>query len=223
MSIINEPNGSAALRRHMIDGQLLPNDVTDERVIDAIEQVKREVFLPAERKGVAYIDKSIKIAENRYLMEPLTFAKLISFADIKADELVLDIAPGTGYSSAVLSKLVDAVVAIEENSNLADIATKNLAIEECDNVAVIEGTHTEGLAKQGPYDVIFIGGMIDEVPLKLLEQLTDNGRLLCILNQDGFGRAAIVTYNDKIMGVSILFDANAPKLPGFEKAKTFKF
>ncbi len=220
MSIINK---SAALRRHMIDGQLLPNDVTDERVIEAIEQVNREIFVPDERKGVAYIDKSIKIAENRYLMEPLTFAKLISMADIKADDLALDIAPGTGYSSAVLSKLVDAVVAIEENKSLAEIATNNLAIEECNNVAVVEGIHKEGLAKQGPYDVIFIGGMIDEVPVKLLEQLNEGGRLLCILNQDGFGRAAIVTYNDKIMGIRILFDANAPKLPGFEKAETFQF
>lgn len=223
MSITNELSGSAALRRHMIDGQLLPNDVTDENVIEAIEQVNRETFVPEERKGVAYIDKSIKIADGRYLMEPLTFAKLISNADIRSDELVLDIAPGTGYSSAVLSKLVDAVVAIEENSELAEAATKNLAAEECDNVAVIEGVHTKGLAKQGPYDLIFVGGMIDEIPVVLLEQLKEGGRLLCVLNQDGFGRAALVTYNDKIMGIRILFDTSAPKLSGFERTKNFQF
>ena len=102
-------------------------------------------------------------------------------------------------------------------------ATKNLAIEECDNVAVVEGIHKDGLANQGPYDLIFVGGMIDEVPINLLEQLADGGRLLCVLNQDGFGRAALVTYNDNIMGIRILFDANAPKLPGFEKTKTFQF
>lgn len=223
MSITSEQNASAILRRHMIDGQLLPNDVTDERVIEAIEKVNRETFVPAERKGVAYIDKSIKIADGRYLMEPLTFAKLISNAEIEPDELVLDIAPGTGYSSAVLSKLVDAVVAIEENNDLVEAATKNLALEECDNVAVIEGIHTKGLAKQGPYDLIFVGGMIDEVPVELLDQLNEGGRILCVLNQDGFGRAALVTYNDKVMGVRILFDTSAPKLPGFEKAENFQF
>lgn len=219
----NELSVSEALRRHMIDGQLLPNDVTDENVVEAIEQVNREAFVPAERKGVAYIDKSIKIADNRYLLEPLTFAKLISSADIKSDELILDVAPGTGYSSAVFSKLVDAVVAIEENAELSDIATKNLADQECDNVAVINASHREGLPNQGPYDVIFVGGMIDEVPVELLEQLTENGRLLCILNQDGFGRASLVTYIDKIMGVRVLFDASAPKLPGFEKTEKFQF
>lgn len=219
----NELSVSEALRRHMIDGQLLPNDVTDENVVEAIEQVNREAFVPDERKGVAYIDKSIKIADNRYLLEPLTFAKLISSADIKSDELILDIAPGTGYSSAVFSKLVDAVVAIEENPQLCDMATKNLADQECDNVAVINASHREGLPNQGPYDVIFVGGMIDEVPVELLEQLTDNGRLLCILNQEGFGRASLVTYIDKIMGVRVLFDASAPKLPGFEKTEKFQF
>ncbi len=223
MSMTNELSGSAATRRHMIDGQLLPNDVTDESVIEAIEQVNREAFVPEARKGVAYIDKSIKIADDRYLLEPLTFAKLISEANIQSDELILDIAPGTGYSSAVFSKLVDAVVAIEENNELAELATKNLADEGCDNVAVIQASHKEGLANQGPYDLIFVGGMIDEVPSTLLEQLNEGGRLLCILNQDGFGRAALVTFNDKIKGERILFDASAPKLPGFEITENFTF
>lgn len=223
MTMTNSTGGNADARRHMIDGHLLPNDVTDQNVIDAIEQVNREAFVPDERKGVAYIDKSIKVADGRYLMEPLSFAKLLSEADIQPNELVLDIAPATGYSSAVLCKLVEAVVAIEENAELAKNATKSLADQDCDNVALINSAHNEGLAKQGPYDLIFIGGMIDEVPQTLLEQLAEDGRILCILNKDGFGRAALITYNDKIKGVRILFDSAAPKLAGFEKAKGFEF
>ena len=219
----NDMSQSASLRRHMIDGQLLPNDVTDENVIEAIEQVNRETFVPDARKGVAYIDKSLKVADDRYLMEPLAFAKLLSHGEINNDDLVLDIAPATGYSSAVLSKLVDAVVAIEENETLAETATKNLADEGCDNVALVNASHKDGLAKQGPYDVILVGGMIDEIPDALLEQLSEKGRLLCVLNQDGFGRAALVTYRDKIKGVRILFDTQAPKLPGFEKVTKFEF
>ncbi len=223
MTTTRSTNDNASHRRHMIDGHLLPNDVTDENVIDAIEQVNREAFIPESLEGVAYIDKSIKVAEGRYLMEPLAFAKLLSAADIQKNELVLDIAPATGYSSAVLSKLVDAVVAIEENSELAEKATTNLADQDCDNVAVVGGSHVDGLAKQGPYDLIFIGGMIDFVPQALLEQLNEGGRILCVLNQDGFGRAALVTYDDKIMGVRILFDTAAPVLSGFEKEKKFEF
>jgi protein-L-isoaspartate(D-aspartate) O-methyltransferase len=223
MSIIPEATNEEAIRRHMIDGLLLPNDVTDERVIEAIELVNRQSFVSAERKGVAYIDKSIKVADGRYMMDPLSFAKLLSEADIRPNELALDVATNTGYSAAVLSKLVEAVVAIEENKELSETATKNLADENCDNVAVINSTHTDGLAKQGPYDLIFINGMIDDVPHELLEQLNEGGRILCVLNKDGFGRASIVTYNDKITGVRILFDSAAPKLPGFEKEDEFVF
>lgn len=223
MSIIPEATNEEAIRRHMIDGLLLPNDVTDERVIEAIELVNRQSFVSAERKGVAYIDKSIKVADGRYMMDPLSFAKLLSEADIQPNELALDVATNTGYSAAVLSKLVEAVVAIEENKELSETATKNLADENCDNVAVINSTHTDGLAKQGPYDLIFINGMIDDVPHELLEQLNEGGRILCVLNKDGFGRASIVTYNDKITGVRILFDSAAPKLPGFEKEDEFVF
>lgn len=223
MNTTSSNNDSASHRRHMIDGHLLPNDVTDVNVIDAIEQVNREAFVPASRKGVAYIDKSIKVADGRYLMEPLAFAKLLSAADIQKNELVLDIAPATGYSSAVLSKIVDAVVAIEENPELAEKATTNLADQDCDNVAVVSGSHVDGLANQGPYDLIFIGGMIDVVPQVLLDQLNEGGRILCVLNQDGFGRAALITYNDKITGVRILFDTAAPALSGFEKEKKFEF
>ena len=223
MSTAKDADRQAAARQHMIDGHILPNDVTDENVVAAIANVNREKFLPVESKDVAYIDKSIKVADGRYLMEPLTLAKLLSSAEIQSNELVLDIAPATGYSSAVISKLVDAVVAIEENETLAAAATLNLADENCDNVAVINAPHKEGLAKQGPYDLIFIGGMIDVVPETLLKQLNEGGRIVCVLNQDGFGRAAIVTYNNKIMGTRILFDTSAPKLDGFEKTKKFIF
>lgn len=223
MNTTNHANSEAAARQHMIDGHLLPNDVTDENVIDAISKVNRESFVPENRKGVAYIDKSIKVADNRYMMEPLAFAKLLSAADIKSDDLVLDIAPATGYSSAVFSQLVEAVVAIEEDETLAAQATESLAAEGCDNVAVINTSHKGGLAKQGPYDLIFIGGMVDQVPTALLEQLNEGGRVLCVINQDGFGRAALITYEDKIVGTRILFDTAAPKLSGFEIEKKFVF
>ena len=216
-------NLSSQSRQHMIDGQLLPNDVTDERVVEAISKINREAFVPAKLGGVAYIDKSIQVAPGRYLLEPMIFAKMLSEAEIKPNELVLDIAPTTGYSSAVLSKMLEAVVALEEDKTLAEKATNILAKENCDNVAVINGIHSQGLADPAPYDLIFINGMIDEIPESLLRQLNINGRILCILNQDGFGRAALVTYMNNIMGIRILFDANAAKLQGFEKIKGFVF
>jgi len=87
----------------------------------------------------------------------------------------------------------------------------------------VKGSLVEGLAKQGPYDVIFINGQIDETPINLLEQLSDKGRLLCVLNDNGVGKAAIMTYRDGIPGVRILFDASVPPLPSFRVSKGFSF
>lgn len=223
MNMTSEGKNGAAARQHMIDGQLLPNDVTDQNVVDAIASVDRKVFVPEQHRGVAYIDKSIQVSPGRYMMEPLAFAKLLSAANIQQSELVLDIAPTTGYSSAVLSKMAEAVVAIEEDKELAEIATQNLADEDCDNVAVINAPHKSGLANQGPYDLIFIGGMINEVPVELLEQLNEGGRVLCVLEKNGFGRASLVTNDNGIVGTRVLFDTSAPVLAGFEKARGFEF
>ena len=196
---------SAQARSSMIEGQLRPNNITDERVIEAIASVNREKFVPKAYAGVAYVDEDIRVAEGRYLMEPMVFARLLSEAHVKPTDLALDIACGTGYSSAILGRLAEAVVALEEDEDLVNSATAVLAEEACDNVAVVKGDVTAGLAKQGPYDLIFINGMVDEIPEAILDQLSEEGRVVCVLNDRGVGKACLVTYKDKVRGVRILF------------------
>ncbi|WP_321392098.1 protein-L-isoaspartate O-methyltransferase [Emcibacter sp.] len=215
-------NASQA-RSSMIEGQLRPNNINDENVIEAIASVNREKFVPKAFAGVAYVDEDIRVAEGRYLMEPMVFGRLLSEAHIKPTDLVLDIACGTGYSSAVLARLAEAVVALEEDDGLVETGTAVLAEEACDNVAVVKGDITAGLAKQGPYDLIFINGMVDDVPQTLLEQLSENGRLVCVLNDRGVGKASLVTYKDKVRGVRTLFDAAIPPLAAFARKEEFSF
>lgn len=214
---------TAIARQHMIDGQLRPNEVNDEVIIGAIASVCREKFVPKNLSGVAYHDNDIEVAPGRSLMGPMVFARLVDAAKVKDTDLVLDVACATGYSSAVLGRLAEAVVALEEDQKLVEIATDVLAVESCDNVAVVTGSLTEGLAAQGPYDLIFINGMIDHLPDTLVDQIADGGRLICVLNDNGVGKATYVTCENGIIGKRVLFDANIPSLDAFKKNDKFVF
>ncbi|WCL55798.1 protein-L-isoaspartate O-methyltransferase family protein [Gimibacter soli] len=210
-------------RSHMIDCQLRPNEVNDERLIAAIRSVPREHFVPKAKRSVAYVDEDIAIGEGRYLMEPMVFARLLTEADVQSSDVVLDIGGATGYSAAVIAGLAEAVVALEEDKKLAAAAEKKLGELEIINTAVVQGAHAEGVAKQGPFDVIFIGGLVEEVPQALLKQLADGGRLVCVREKDGVGRAHIVTREDGQFAARDLFDANVPPIPGFAKPAGFVF
>lgn len=214
---------TATARQHMIDGQLRPNEVNDDVIIEAIASVCREKFVPKNLSGVAYHDNHIQVAPGRSLMEPMTFARLVNAANVKDTDLVLDVGCATGYSSAVLGRLAEAVVALEEDEKLMEIATDILSAESCDNVAVVTGALTDGLAAQGPYDLIFINGMIDYIPDALLDQIAEGGCMICILNDNGIGKATYVTCENGIVGKRVLFDANIPALDAFKKKEKFVF
>lgn len=213
----------AQARSNMVEGQLRPNQVTSAALIEAISSVNREKFVPKGLSGVAYIDEDIEVVPGRFMMEPMVFARLVEVANVKPDDLVLDIGCVTGYSTAVFCRLAEAVVGLEETDELVEMATSILTEEACDNVAVVKGSLNEGLAAQGPYDLIFINGQVDDVPQILLDQLAENGRLICILNEGGIGKAVIISNRDGVMGKRIVFDASVPDLGAFSKKQSFTF
>lgn len=208
---------------HMIDSQLRPNEVNDERIIAAVSAVPRELFVPKAKRAVAYVDEDIDVGEGRFLMEPRVFGRLLTAADVQPSDIVLDIGCATGYSSAVLALLADAVVAVEENETLAAHAEKKLADLDIMNVAVVTCTMSDGVAKQGPFDVIFIQGAVEEVPAKLVKQLKIGGRLVCVKLEGGVGRAHIMRKSADSVSEQSLFDADIRLLSGFEKKQTFVF
>lgn len=215
--------GTSQARTTMINSQLRPNRMNDETIIHAIESVNREEFVPKAKRGVAYCDDDIEVAAGRYLMEPMIFAKLLGYADIKKSDLVLDIGCATGYSSAVISELADAVVALEEDAKLAAKAEATLAAQDSVNVAVVKGKHAAGVAKQGPYDVIFIGGAVADVPEALTAQLKEGGRLICVKLENSVGRGHLITKEQGKLVIKRLFDANVPVLAGFAAKESFVF
>ena len=213
----------AAARLSMVQNQLLPNRLTDAGVTAAMLAVPRERFVPPALAGVAYLDEDMALGRGRYLMEPRVFARLLQAAAIDEDDVVLDVGCGNGYSSAVISHLAGAVVALEEDQELARSAGELLAELERDNVAVVAGPLREGHADQALYDVIVVNGSIDAVPDLLVAQLSEGGRLLCVLGGARVGRATLVTRRGAASDARPLFDAAVPPLPGFARAGGFVF
>lgn len=207
----------------MIEGQLKPNRVSDAGVIAAMRDTPREHFVPKALRGVAYMDEDLEVAEGRYLLEPITFARLLEAAEIASDDLILDIGCATGYSSAVLAQLGEAVVAVEEDKDLAKTATERLSGLGIDNVAVVESPLVDGAPRQGPFDVIFLNGGAEVLSAALDDQLNEGGRLVCVRAQDGISRGHVRLKRRGIVGGRDLFDAYVPLLPGFERKPEFEF
>ncbi|MCH7929583.1 MAG: protein-L-isoaspartate O-methyltransferase [Proteobacteria bacterium] len=211
-------------RINMVENQVRPNRVADERVLAAMAEVPRERFVPRKYQGLAYVDEDIAVARGRYLMEPLALARLLDAAAIRPDDVVLDIGCATGYSSAVLARLANTVVALESDAGLAEDAVKVLGEIDADNVAVITGALEDGYPEQAPYDVIVLGGAVDEVPPAITDQLAEGGRLVAVVT--GGGRVGKVTLTLRTHGrlsSRVVFDAAVAPLPGFSIARDFVF
>ncbi len=214
---------SRVARLAMIAGQIRPNRVSDERVLEALHEIPRELFVPKALRGAAYIDEDLEVAEGRYLMEPMILARLLMEAEIGPDDVVLDIGCATGYSTAALSRLADAVVAVEEDPDLVEKASTKLAELGCDNAAVLEAVLTYGAPEQGPFDVIVLNGAVENIDHSLTDQLADGGRLVCVRLHEGTSRGYLMVKAGETVGGRDLFDAFTPVLPGYQLEKRFVF
>lgn len=214
----------ATARRHMIDSQVRTNDVPNLHVQEAMEVTPREAFLPGELRDQAYVERELAYAPGRRMLTARDFSKLAASADPKAGELVLDIACGSGYSTAVLAALSEMVVAVESDADLAAKAQDNLSGLDINNAAVIVGALKDGAPGQGPFDLIFIGAAIEEAPEALLAQIKEGGRLATILRTGGVSRGVVFDKCDGAISMRTMFDARSSDiLEGFAKPKTFTF
>ena len=214
----------AVARRNMVEGQVRSNRVTDPLVLRTLEEVPRELFVPNQLRGVAYLDEDIDLGNGRYLMEPMVFARLLQTAEIKTTEVVLDIGCASGYSAAVLARLASTVVALESDLDLAKRATALLAELSVDTVAVVTGALAQGDAAHGPYNVIVLEGAVAAIPDQLTRQWADGGRLLAVVaGESGVGRATLVVRIGDAFSSRIVFDANTAPLPGFQPKASFVF
>lgn len=210
-----------ALRTMMVDTQVRPSDVTKYPIIEAMLAIPREDFVPDALRGAAYADVSVPLDAGRSMLEPRTLAKMLDALDITGNELVLDLGCGLGYSSAVIARMADFVVAREEDEALAADAERRLGDAGVDNVAVIAGPLVEGDEKHGPYDVIVIEGAVEQVPAALIDQLKDGGRIAAIFAEGAAGAVRIGHKHRGHVDWRLVFNAGAALLPGFEVEREF--
>ena len=161
----------------MVDEQLRSRDIVDERVLDAMERVPRELFVPEKERPRAYDDVALPIGHGQTISQPYMVARICEVLGLRGDERVLDVGTGSGYQAAVLAELAGEVHTIERIPELAEQARANLAAGGYERVDVHVGDGTLGLPEHAPYDAIAVAAAAPGLPQRLYEQLEARGRL----------------------------------------------
>lgn len=162
----------------MVDTQLIPRGIADKRVLDAMQSVPRHLFVEKALWEQAYSDYPLPIGEKQTISQPYIVALMTEALELKGDERVLEIGTGSGYQTAVLSKLADKVFSIERISTLAERARKLLDELHCSNVVVRVFDGTVGWKDESLFDAILVTAASPDIPPPYIEQLKIGGRLV---------------------------------------------
>lgn len=215
--------------KNMVSNQLATSLVSDQRILDAMSSVPREEFVPERLRKSAYMDEDMEVFEGRYLMEPLTFARMLQLAAIKSTDKVLVVGACTGYSVAVIEQLAGQVIAVESQRELADTARKALKHVKR-NVEVFTSALAIGYPMFAPYDVILIEGAIRELPAVFADQLVEGGRIVTVLQkQKGIdavqGLGEMVTYTNRqgVLDMVRHIECSVALLSEFDAKQEFQF
>jgi protein-L-isoaspartate(D-aspartate) O-methyltransferase len=206
----------AGARRAMIESQLRPEGVTDAGVLEAMDAIAREQFVPEQVRPLAYGDRSLALGGGRFLAAPAVLGKLLSEMAPSAGERALVIGAGTGYSAAVLAAMGCDVLALESAAELGGRAREL-------KVRVVEGVLEAGHPASAPYDLILIDGAVEVLPDAIIDQLSDGGRLGTALIDRGVTRLIVGQKVAGAFGYLSIADAGVAALPGFSLPRSFTF
>jgi len=173
-----QPEELVRLRRAMVDEQLRGRDIVDQRVLEVMERVPRELFVPEVERPRAYEDAALPLGGGQTISQPYMVARIVETLSLRGDERVLDVGTGSGYQAAVLAELAGTVVTIERIPELAESARANLAAAGYDRVEVRVGDGTLGVPERAPFDAIAVAAAAPDFPQTLYEQLVPRGRLV---------------------------------------------
>ncbi|MGV8952201.1 MAG: protein-L-isoaspartate O-methyltransferase family protein [Cypionkella sp.] len=205
----------SARRVMMVDTQVRPSDVTKFPIIEAMLSVPREAYVPAALQEAAYVGENLDLGAGRVMPEARTLAKMLDALDVVPTDRVLDMACGMGYSTAVIARIAKSVVGVEPIDAFAVAAVTTLAALGVGNASV------QMAVPDGVFDVILIEGGVEEVPSTLLDHLAEGGRIGAIFMQGALGMVKIGHKSEGCVNWRFAFNATAPVLDGFAKAKVF--
>jgi protein-L-isoaspartate(D-aspartate) O-methyltransferase len=192
-------------------------------------QIPKEHFVPISYKELAYSDENLEIRSGtigrraRYMISAMFLAKMIQALNLESDDVVLDVACGMGYSTAIMAQLASSVIGLDDDEALVQKASEALQFANVPNAVIVEGDVTKGLPKEGPFDAILIAGSVDKVPDELLEQLNDNGRFITVIGQGTSAMATLFMKKNGVISHRKLFNAALPSLQAFDVKPEFVF
>ena len=211
-------------RFNMIEQQIRPWNVLDPAVLSLLSVVKREDFLPAAQRSLAFMDVEIPLPGGQVMLAPRLEARLLQDLALHRHEKVLEIGTGSGFMAALLAHRAQQVVSWEIRPELVAMAKENLRQSMVMNVELRQGDAAAGDASRGPWDAILLSGSVHEVPQALLGQLKVGGRLVAIVGDEPMMRALrVVRLSEQEFRTDVLFDTVAPRLEGFAPASRFHF
>jgi protein-L-isoaspartate(D-aspartate) O-methyltransferase len=211
-------------RFNMIEQQIRPWEVLDDSVLQLLAVVKREDFVPAAYKALAFVDTEVPLPEGECMLAPKVEARMLQELKVARHEKVLEVGTGSGFMAALLAHKAQQVHTMEIKPALARLALQNLKRAAVFNVRVHEADGSRGLPSEAPFDAICLSGSVAEVPAALLQQLKIGGRLIAIVGQEPVMRCVLVTRVGEAAFQRVeLFDTVAARLHGFEEPSRFKF
>jgi len=211
-------------RFNMVEQQIRPWEVLDPDVLDLLMTVKREEFVPAAARSLAFADVEIPIGCGQVMLKPVIEGKILQALQLHRSDSVLEIGSGSGYLAALLAARAEWVRTVEIEPELVRFAHANLARYGVENVIVEEGDAAQGWSSRAPYDVIVVSGGLPEVPKSLLEQLKVGGRLFAFVGSMPVMKARLITCEaEGRFRTEDVFETLVPMLRNTLPQDTFRF
>lgn len=211
-------------RYNMVEQQVRPANVLDQEVLDLLMTIKREAFVPAAYRALAFADVEIPLGHDAAMLAPVIEAKILQALHLRKSDKVLEIGTGSGCMAALLAARSDRVFSVEIVPELAARARENLKSQDVDNVTVEEGDGARGWAAHAPYDVIVLSGSTPVLADALLQQLKIGGRLFAVVGEAPVMRAQLVTrVAEGRFRTTNLFETSIARLKNAQQRERFVF
>ncbi len=211
-------------RHNMIEQQIRPWDVLDQRVLEQMQRTPREDFVLRAYRNAAFTDTMLPIGHDQRMLEPKLEARLLQALAIQPDEKALEVGTGSGYMTALLAGMASEVVSVEIVPELHEEAKARLARHGVDNAVLEQGDASNGWDPQQPYDVIAVTGSLPVLAKGLIQNLQIGGRLFAVVGQEPAMKAMLVTrLSSNDWREDILFETVIPPLMSSQKVQNFTF
>ena len=162
----------------MVEKQLRDRGIRDNRVLEAMTRVPRDLFVPASHRAQSYEDHPLPIACGQTISQPYIVGYMLELLELQPSDVVLEVGTGSGYQTALLAFLAAGVYSIERHAELAEIARAHLNELGCANVEIVVGDGSRGLCEASPFDAIIVAAAAPEAPHRLVDQLRAGGRMI---------------------------------------------